>query len=44
MRSFGRIVEIKENTPGLWYARFTHTDGSDEASEFLKFKQRTQFQ
>ena len=39
MRSYGRITEMKQTAPGVWYARFTHTEGASEASEFLKFKQ-----
>jgi hypothetical protein len=42
MRTFGRVSEIKEQFPGVWYARVTHTDGGDEESFFLKFKQISQ--
>ena len=41
MRVFGKSVEVKEHTPGVWYVRFTHTEGGSESSEFLKFRQKT---
>lgn len=41
MKTFDKIIEIKENTPGTWYARFTHVDGGTVQSEFLKFKQKS---
>jgi hypothetical protein len=35
-----RVIELKQPSPGIWYARVTFTcdDGSEEGA-FLKFKQ-----
>lgn len=42
MRFYGSPVEIIENTPGIWYVRWSHTDDTtgETATEYFKFRQK----
>lgn len=41
MRYYGKITEIFENTPGIWYVRWSHIDDTtgDTQTDYFKFKQ-----
>lgn len=43
MKYYGAVTEIFENTPGIWYARWTYIDDTDGSmqSDYFKFKQET---
>lgn len=38
MRTFDRILDIQQRGPGNWHVRFSHKDGAEEGSEFIKIR------